>query len=280
MSAKPFFSPNPSIRPCLGMIDSGLGGLSVLRVLSQAGFAADILYLGDTARVPYGSRSPETIRKWTLECASWLLSQGAQALMIACHTSSCSGAASLIRQALAMPVVDMAEGTQQALLASSSSGPIVVLSTEATLRTRIYELWAAEHLPQRSYLGIACPMLVPLVEEGLAYHPAARCLIEHYLEPLSGMQPGTLLLGCTHYPALTSLIQEHLGQDWEIIDPAQYCLGWLRALAPERGALDCLCHCTSDPVSFQKRGEALLQAPLGSCRLVQLTEEPVEVPTR
>jgi glutamate racemase len=202
----------------IGILDSGLGGLSVLRVLLNQLSGAHFLYLGDTAYMPYGNKSPAQLYPRVAAAAHFLLSQGADVLVIACHTASALTAESL-RRKVSCPVIDMLQPTRAALLSSSRSGPVALLGTEALVRSRCYERVLSD-LP-RSMVAIACAPFATLVERGFASSAEGYEVVEALFKPLQAAPPETILLGCTHYFALQQQMLKIL-PNVEIIDPSEW----------------------------------------------------------
>jgi glutamate racemase len=214
--------------PVIGVFDSGVGGLTVLRALLQQASAADYLYLGDTARLPYGSKSQATVARYAVSSAQFLVAQGAEALVIACNTASAL-ALDALRTAVDIPVIGVIETGATAAHQSSRTKDVMVIATAATVESHAY----AAACRERGLRAIekACPLLVPLVEEGWIDHPVTREVAGIYLDDLlahassNGMTADTLVLGCTHYPLLRPVIEEILrehasGHAVRVIDSA------------------------------------------------------------
>jgi glutamate racemase len=213
--------------PTIGVFDSGVGGLTVLDALLTQASAADYLYLGDTARLPYGSKSQATVARYAVSSAHFLVEQGAEALVIACNTASAL-ALDALRGAVEVPVIGVIETGATAALHSSQTKDVMVIATAATVESHAYTAACRE----RGLRAIekACPLLVPLVEEGWIEHPVTREVAAIYLNDLlaqsaaAGMTADTLVLGCTHYPLLRPVIEEtlrrHDGQQVRVIDSA------------------------------------------------------------
>lgn len=199
----------------IGVFDSGIGGLSVLRELLRLMPDESYIYLGDSARVPYGTKSAETVRLFAGQCAQFLLDQGVQLIVVACNTAS-AVALETIRAAVDIPVIGMIEPAAQAALRSTRSGQIGVIGTRGTVSSGAYPA-AIQALngrnPMPTVHSFACPLFVPLVEEGWTDHPATRLVAQDYLDHLfanGAPDIDTLVLGCTHYPLLKPLLHELL----------------------------------------------------------------------
>jgi glutamate racemase len=197
--------------PSIGVFDSGFGGLTVLRALIERLPQARFAFLGDTARLPYGSKSRRTIARYAAQSAQFLVrEQGAEFLVIACNTASAL-ALDAIQDAVPVPVLGVIEPGAEAARAASRTGDVLVIATDATVHSHAYA--AACRAQGLRALEKACPLLVPLVEEGWTDHPVTAEVIRIYLAELTaeaafqGLKPDTLVLGCTHYPLLRSLIE-------------------------------------------------------------------------
>ena len=202
----------------IGIFDSGIGGLTVLKEVLNILPAENIVYLGDTARVPYGVRSPETVERYSFECTGFLLKKGIKLLVVACNTVSAISLTT-IRQKLSIPVIGVIEPGARAAVRSTKNRIIGVIGTEATIRSGAY-LKAIKALDSRTEVhALACPLFVPLVEEGWTDGLIARQIAEKYLNSLKDKRADTLVLGCTHYPLLKHIIQEVMGTV-DLIDSA------------------------------------------------------------
>lgn len=204
----------------IGVFDSGLGGLTVMRHIRMRLPYEPLIYFGDTARVPYGNKSPETIVRYCLEAANFFRQQEIRALVVACNTAS-SYALPALENALKIPVMGMIAPGADAAIAATKTGSIAVLGTKATIASGAYQTEILRRSSDIRLYPIACPLFVPLVEEHLIRHPATRLMIKEYLEPLKDKGIDTLLLGCTHYPVLHQLLQEEMGSKVRVIDSGQ-----------------------------------------------------------
>jgi len=206
----------------IGVFDSGIGGLTVVKALRDLLPNENIFYLGDTARVPYGPKSPETVQRYAVELAGILTRKNAKALVVACNTVS-SVALPLLTKKFSMPVIGVIEPGARAALQATRNRHIGVIGTRATIRSGAYEktLRAADNNVRVS--SRACPLLVPLIEEGLLNDDVTDRMIVRYLEPLLADGIDTLVLGCTHYPLLTGAITRVLSSEIMLVDSAQNC---------------------------------------------------------
>jgi glutamate racemase len=211
--------------PTIGVFDSGFGGLTVLRALVDRLPQARFAFLGDTARLPYGSKSRRTVARYAAESAQFLVrEQGAEFLVIACNTASAL-ALDAIQDAVPVPVLGVIDPGAEAARGASRTGDVLVIATEATVHSHAYT--AACQARGLRALEKACPLLVPLVEEGWTDHPVTEEVIEIYLNELraeaaaQGMNPDTLVLGCTHYPLLRPLFERAVRPGRMVIDSAE-----------------------------------------------------------
>lgn len=258
-----------SRRP-IGVFDSGVGGLTVVRALRAALPGEDIIYLGDTARVPYGSRSPRTVERYALACQQFLLTRGVKLVLIACNTASATALPALVAQSR-VPVIGAVEPGVTSALAATRSGHLGVIGTLATIRSQAYAKAIAQRDPKASMVSLACPLLVPLAEEGWIDDEVAALVARRYLGQLFAQDPDidTLVLGCTHYPLLRDVLvrvaTELAGRDLAVVDSATAMAVAARgALASppnqrERsGRLDCFATDTSriDELALRFLGEA------------------------
>ncbi len=206
----------PAERP-IGVFDSGIGGLTVLRALAEALPGEDFIYLGDTARLPYGTKSAEVIIRYSRENTEFLLAKGIKMLVVACNTSSAVALDAIARQTI-VPVIGVIEPGARAAAEVSRSGKIGVIGTEATIASGAYTRAIQRLRPDAEIYTRACPMLVPLAEEGWTDNEIAELTVAHYLESLKQSGIDTLLLGCTHYPLLRPMFARVLGPGVKIID--------------------------------------------------------------
>jgi glutamate racemase len=203
----------------IGVFDSGIGGLTVLRALTEALPGEDFIYLGDTARLPYGTKSNEVILRYSCENSEFLLAKGIKMLVVACNTSSAVALAEISRLTV-IPVIGVIEPGAAAAVKASRSGKIGVIGTEATIASGAYTRALQALRPRAEIYTRACPLLVPLVEEGWTENEIAEQTVAFYLESLKQSGIDTLLLGCTHYPLLRGLFERVLGPAVRIVDSA------------------------------------------------------------
>ncbi|MEW6410320.1 MAG: glutamate racemase [Nitrospirota bacterium] len=203
----------------IGIFDSGIGGLTVLKEIKRNLPEEDIVYLGDTARVPYGIRSPETITRYSFEAAAFLMKLNIKMLVVACNTSSAISLNAL-KRSVSVPVIGVIEPGARAAVNASKTRRIGVIGTEATISSGAYAR-AIKKISQRAEIvAAACPLFVPLVEEGWFDNEITRLTAELYLSPLKKDNIDTLVLGCTHYPLLKDVIGNIMGDSVSLIDSA------------------------------------------------------------
>ena len=204
----------------IGVFDSGIGGLTVVHELIRQLPNESIIYFGDTARVPYGPKSPDTVRRYSREIAGFLGEQGVKNIVIACNTAT-AHALTTLREDLDMPIVGVVEPGARAAAAATTHGHVGVIGTVGTIKSGAYERAIRAIDANIRVTARACPLFVPLVEEGWTEHDAARLIAREYLEPMIEADIDTLVLGCTHYPLLKPLLRDVLGADVRLIDSAE-----------------------------------------------------------
>jgi len=274
----------------IGVFDSGLGGLTVLRALHRRLPCEDLVYFGDTARVPYGTKGARTVRDFARQDAGLLVGLGVKLVVVACNTAS-AFALDHLQQILPVPVLGVIEPGVDAALRASRGGPVGVIGTPGTIGSGRYQEGLAQGLPglpglapDRILVG-ECPLLVPLVEAGWVEHPATDMILETYLEPLRTGGVDTLILGCTHYPLLKGQIARHMGPDVALVDSAEsLALAAETLLADldlrrrdgltggERPSGSLEFHLSDIPWKFAEIGARFLGKPITDVRTVSLEE--------
>jgi glutamate racemase len=268
--------------PTIGVFDSGFGGLTVLRALIERLPRARFAFLGDTARLPYGSKSRRTIARYAAQSAQFLVrEQGAEFLVIACNTASAL-ALDAIQDAVPVPVLGVIEPGAAAARAASRTGDVLVIGTEATVHSHAYA--AACRAKGLRTLEKACPLLVPLVEEGWTDHPVTAEVIDVYLNELrsqaavQSLNPDTLVLGCTHYPLLRPLIERAVRPGVKVIDSAESTAqaavelfnGRAGATGSASAQTEVRCFATDSVEKFERLGSRFLGRPVGHVELIDL----------
>lgn len=204
----------------IGVFDSGVGGLTVLKALARRMPSEHLIYFGDTAHVPYGSKSRETVTRYSLEVARFLNGRGLKLLVVACNTSSALALPS-IQKALDVPVIGVIHPGARAAADATRNGRVGVIGTEATIASGAYAAALRHYRPRVRPSSAACPLFVPLVEEGWWRHEVTEAVAREYLAPLKRGGVDTLVLGCTHYPLLRGAIARVMGPKVALIDSAE-----------------------------------------------------------
>lgn len=203
----------------IGVFDSGVGGLTVAREIMRNLPKEDIVYFGDTARVPYGSKSKDNIIRYSRQIIHFLQTKGVKAIVIACNTASAL-ALDTVKDEFDIPIIGVVEPGAKAALSVTENKKIGVIGTEATVRSSMYERIIQGINPEVSVIAKACPLFVPLVEEGFKKHQVTDEIIDYYLASLKKSDIDALILGCTHYPLLRSKIREYVGEQITLVNPA------------------------------------------------------------
>jgi len=211
----------------LGFFDSGVGGLTVVRAVQERLPAENILYLGDTARLPYGSKSPETIRHFADEDVRFLISKGVKAIVVACNTAT-AHALPRLHQQYRIPILGVIEPGVEAALANPNAERIGIIATRGTIGSHAYQHALSLRKTGLIIHAQATPLLVPLIEENWLDHPATRAVLMTYLDPLVEKGIDTLMLACTHYPLLIPILREILPTDVRLVDSATTCAEHLK----------------------------------------------------
>jgi len=261
----------------IGVFDSGVGGLTVLRALTARLPDEHTIYLGDTARVPYGTRSGEVVTRYALMSARHLVRHGIKLLVVACNTVSAHSLPALA-DALPIPVLGVIEPGARLAAARTRGGSIAVLGTPATVASGAYQRALARLAPLSPVIARACPLFVPLAEEGWTEGEVPRLIAERYLADLRRARVDTAVLGCTHYPLLAPAIAEVLGPQVAIVDSAEAVTQSVMALLashglsrqPGGGAPRHRTLCTDVPHRFQQVAERFLGRPVERVELVDL----------
>jgi glutamate racemase len=224
MPTEPFRIEESAAAP-IGVFDSGVGGLTVLRALLERLPGEDFIYLGDTARLPYGTKSPRSIRQYSLQAARQLQGRGVKCLVVACNTASAVALEALASQFDPVPVLGVVEPGAAAACQATRTGRIAVLATESTVRGGAYQAAIVRRRPDAIVTARACPLFVALAEEGWTDGPIVEGVIHRYLDEVfgtaaAGPHPDTLVLGCTHFPVLAPALRKVLGGGVAIVDSA------------------------------------------------------------
>lgn len=252
----------------IGVFDSGMGGLTVLKALKALLKNESFIYLGDTARLPYGTKSAETVQQYALQMARVLVERQIKALVIACNTATTAALPHLQSVLEDIPVLGVVLPGATAAVSATRNSRIAVLATETTIASQAYQRFISAQLPHAVITPRACSLLVALAEEGMVNNTIAKEALKHYLVGLN--QEDTLLLGCTHFPVFTSLLSDLLPEHMRVVDSAQATALALQQLLSEKELLNVeaqtrtgICYCVTDSVQrFQRVGEIFLGEPL------------------
>ena len=218
---------NPNVELPIGIFDSGMGGLTVVRQIHRVLPREDLIYLGDTARVPYGTKSPGTVVRFACEDTQFLTQQGVKAIVVACNTVS-AWALPTLEKKFSVPIFSVILPGVRAALEKTTNQRIGVIGTTATIRSRAYSKAILARCDTAKVFTRACPLLVPLVEEGWIDHRVTREVLREYLAPMRRHGIDTLVLGCTHYPLLKNVIRKVVGDDLTLVDSAESCARFVR----------------------------------------------------
>jgi glutamate racemase len=274
-------SSSPRNRP-IGVFDSGMGGLTVMRALMARLPNESFVYLGDTARLPYGSKSADTVTRYAVQCAHALTQHGIKLLVVACNTASSTALPSLMQALAPTPVIGVIEPGAEAAVAAAPTGRIAVIATEGTVRGGAYMRAIKARNANAQVIQQPAPLFVALAEEGFTEGPIPELVARNYLDPILAsetMRPECLVLGCTHFPALKSVIARVAGSNIALVDSAATTAASVERLlketdlasgaaSPERARF----LATDAPERFARVGEIFLGAkiPAGSVELVDL----------
>jgi len=259
----------------IGVFDSGVGGLTVLKELMQTLSGEELVYLGDTARVPYGTKSPRTVLRYALEAATFLMAQHVKLLVVACNTAS-SVALPALAERFSLPVVGVIEPGARKAVSITRSGRVGVIGTEGTVKSEAYTRAIQALNPAIEVFSVPCPLFVPLAEEGWAEHPVACLTAQEYLRPLQEQNIDTLVLGCTHYPLLKKTIASVLGEGVTLVDSAEETALSVRQILHENNLVrqespaPARFFVTDVPTRFEKVGSAFLGQTLAEVRQIEL----------
>jgi len=252
----------------IGVFDSGVGGLTVMQHITKVMPNEHVVYFGDTYRVPYGGKSAETIIRYSIENAIFLMGHNIKALVIACNTAS-SCALEKLQQIFNIPVIGTIHPAAAQAVKVTVNGRIAILGTKATVNSGVFQKAICASLPNAEVICVPCPLFVPLAEEGFITHPATRLIVKDYLSILKDKNIDTLILGCTHYPLLRTIIAEELDPTIQIVDSAFTCSAAIDLLLNEhqlanKSSLkpDYKYFVSDDPERFRKVGEMFLGMPL------------------
>lgn len=262
----------------VGVFDSGLGGLTVVKQMQAILPAERLVYVGDTARVPYGTKSPQTVRRYALQIASFLQTKQVKAIVVACNTASAAALPALRR--LPVPVIGVIDPGARAAVRASRSGRIGVIGTPSTIASGAYRRFIQRLSPRANVTEIACPLFVPLVEEGRVSGDIVRRIAKAYLAPFKRRRIDTLVLGCTHYPLLKGALASVVGPSVRLIDSAAETAKRIESVLREADMLASRAgrrgtnefYSTDEPLRFRALGVRFLGGRMPAARLLSLDE--------
>lgn len=265
----------------IGVFDSGVGGLTVAREIMRQLPQGRIIYFGDTARVPYGSKSKETIIRYSRQIIHFLESKGVKAIVVACNTAS-AFALETIRPEMKIPIIGVVKPGAKVAAETTVNGKIGVIGTEGTIGSQIYTETIQQHNPDAVVLGKACPLFVPLVEEGWLKDPVTIEVARRYLEFFQKSDIDTLILGCTHYPLLRSTIRNIMGEKVNLVNPAYETAQGLKRLLAEHQLTNDGLKATEAPMyqfyvsdaaeKFKNFANSILPCEIEEARLIHIEE--------
>jgi glutamate racemase len=279
----PAAAPDAALRP-IAVFDSGVGGLTVLHELLVSLPHEDFVYLGDTARFPYGERTPEELRRFAVEVADVLLGQEAKLLVVACNAAT-SAALPTVQEHLArtgpeIGVVGVVTPESQQAVEATHNGRIGLLATPVTVASGAYARAVAAADPNVDLVSVACPDLAPIIQNGFPFDEQVVETVRSYVAPLRDARVDTVILGCTHYPLVRPMLQRMLGRDVALVSSGaaiarrvEHALAATGLESPREGEGDYRFMCTADVESFRTLGTRFLQMPLGDVVHVELPAE-------
>lgn len=262
----------------IGVFDSGVGGLTVVREIMRHLPDENLVYFGDTARVPYGSKSQDSIIRFSRQIIHFLRTKHVKAIVIACNTASAL-ALDIVQQEVDIPVIGVIVPGARAAVKETKNKKVGVLGTEATIKSNMYTKQMQQEDPEVEVIGKACPLFVPLIEEGFAKHKITKEVIDIYLHEMRESGIDTLILGCTHYPLLRSAISEYMGEKIHLVNPAYETAMELRAVLQEKGLknsgdgeLSYEFHSSDAPVKFKIFANSILPCHINWIEHINIEE--------
>ncbi|KXZ38898.1 glutamate racemase [Alkalithermobacter thermoalcaliphilus JW-YL-7 = DSM 7308] len=260
----------------IGVFDSGIGGLTVLKEIMDVLPNEDIVYFGDTARVPYGPRSKETVTKYTFQCINFLLTKNIKAIVIACNTAT-ARSLDKAKEKYDIPIIGVVEAGAKTAASITKNKKIGVIGTEGTINSRAYEVEIEKIDPKISIIGKSCPLFVPIVEEGWADTDIAYMAATRYLQDLKNENIDALVLGCTHYPLLTNTVAKVMGNSVTLVNPARETAKDLKNVLMKEGLLreenktpKYEYYVSDGPDKFKQIGENFLKKTIDNINLVEI----------
>jgi len=261
----------------IGIFDSGVGGLTVVKEVIEELPNEKIIYFGDTARVPYGSKSKDTVTKFSKQIIRYLLTKNVKAIIIACNTAS-SNSLEEVQKEFDIPIIGVVEPGVSMACKATKSNKVGIIGTESTIRSSAYNKMIKEQNENISVIGKACPLFVPLVEEGWFEEDVTLQIVTKYLNIFKKQTIDTLVLGCTHYPLIANVIQKAIGNEVTLVNPAKECSKALKRILNDmemnsENQKDENEFYVSDRVeSFERLAKMILEKPLMAIEQINIEE--------
>ncbi|KDR94915.1 glutamate racemase [Peptoclostridium litorale DSM 5388] len=260
----------------IGVFDSGIGGLTVLKEIMNVLPFEDIVYFGDTARVPYGSRSAQTVTKYAFQSINFLQTKGVKAIVIACNTAT-ARSLSIVQEKYDIPIIGVINAGVKTALEVTKNKKVGVIGTEGTIGSKAYEIEMKKISNDITVVGKACPLFVPIAEEGWADTDVASLTAHKYLDDVKKSGIDSLVLGCTHYPLLANTIQKTVGSDVQLVNPARETAKDLKCILEKKGLLNeketgpyYEYFVSDDPAKFTSVGQKFLNRDIEKINLVEI----------
>ena len=260
----------------IAVFDSGIGGLTVLKEIMEQLPGEDIVYFGDTARIPYGTRSKETVVKYVMQSFNFLMTKNIKAIVVACNTAS-SLALEEVKDEFDLPIIGVVEPGAKASISATKNNSIGVIGTEGTINSNSYQRKIRKMLPTAEIIGVSCPLFVPIVEEGWENSDVAYVAAQKYLLELKEHNIDTLVLGCTHYPALRYTIGKVLGDKITLVNPAYETAKVTKNILKEQGLRsgkidggNYKYYVSDDPDKFRRIGGNIIRKDIGLVEKVNI----------
>lgn len=263
----------------VGVFDSGVGGLTVVREITRQLPNENIVYFGDTARVPYGSKSRDNIIRFSEQIIRFLQTRQVKAIVIACNTASAL-ALDTVREEFDIPILGVVIPGARAAVEVTKNGMVGVIGTDATVHSKMYTQVIQEMNPSVTVIEKACPLFVSLVEEGFKEHPVTEQIVDYYLKSMKNTEIDAMILGCTHYPLLRSKIRAYMGEGIQIVNPAYETAMDLKALLENRNLLNDGCgkcginefYVSDAAEKFKHFANSVMPFDIASTRVIQIEE--------
>lgn len=260
----------------IGVFDSGIGGLTVLKEIIEQLPGEDIIYFGDTARIPYGTRSKEAVIKYVIQSFNFLMTKNIKAIVVGCNTASAL-ALEAVKEKFNLPIIGVVEPGAKSAVSVTKNNTIGVIGTEGTINSDSYQKTIRRNLPTAEIIGVPCPLFVPIVEEGWENSDVADLAAEKYLLELKEHNIDTLVLGCTHYPALRYTIGKVMGEGVKLVNPAYETAKLTKNLLKEEGILNEKIeggnhsyYVSDDPDKFKRVGGNIIRRQIGIVEKVNI----------